>query len=123
MKVRKIKKLKSEEIIDNAKKVKGKAGSVNVISQTHSRNQIIIEYTKMRAKGFCELCKEKAPFMNLSNEPYLEVHHIIWLSKGGDDDIDNTVALCPNCHMKMHILNLDKDIEHLSNLNKQIIHT
>jgi len=61
--------------------------------------------------------------MNLNNEPYLEVHHIIWLSKGGDDDIDNTVALCPNCHKKMHILNLDKDIEYLSNLNKQIIHT
>ena len=65
MKVRKIKKFKAEEIIDKAKKVKGKAGSVNVISQTHSRNQIIIEYTKMRAKGFCELCKEKASFMNL----------------------------------------------------------
>ncbi|WP_027702080.1 HNH endonuclease [Metaclostridioides mangenotii] len=61
--------------------------------------------------------------MNLNNEPYLDVHHIIWLSKGGNDDIDNTVALCPNCHKKMHIFNLDKDIEHLSNLNKQIIHT
>jgi 5-methylcytosine-specific restriction protein A len=121
MKVRKIKKLKAEEIIDKAKKVKGKAGSVNVISQIHSRNQIIIEYTKMRAKGFCELCKEKAPFMNLNNEPYLEVHHIIWLSKGGNDDIDNTVALCPNCHKKMHILNLDKDIECLSDLNKHIV--
>ncbi|GAA0237186.1 HNH endonuclease [Metaclostridioides mangenotii] len=123
MKVRKIKKLKAEEIIDKAKKVKGKAGAVNVISQTHSRNQIIIGYTKMRAKGFCELCKEKAPFINLNNEPYLEVHHIIWLSKGGNDDIDNTVALCPNCHKKMHILNIDKDVEHLSNLNKYIIHT
>ncbi|GAA0237082.1 HNH endonuclease [Metaclostridioides mangenotii] len=56
---------------------------------------------------------------------YLEVqvHHIIWLSKGGNDDIDNTVALCPNCHKKMHILNLDKDLEHLSNLNIHIIHT
>jgi hypothetical protein len=41
VKVRKIKKLKAEEIIDKAKKVKGKAESVNVISQTHSRNQII----------------------------------------------------------------------------------
>ncbi|WP_327786927.1 hypothetical protein [Metaclostridioides mangenotii] len=37
--------------------------------------------------------------------------------------MDNTVALCPNCHKKMHILNLDKDVEHLSNLNKHIIHT
>ena len=35
----------------------------------------------------------------------METHHIEWLSKGGSDTIDNTVALCPNCHKKMHILN------------------
>jgi 5-methylcytosine-specific restriction enzyme A len=43
-------------------------------------------------------------------EPFLEIHHIKWLSNGGDDSIDNTVALCPNCHRKMHALNLQKDI-------------
>jgi 5-methylcytosine-specific restriction protein A len=39
----------------------------------------------------------------------LEVHHIQWLSNDGDDTIDNIVALCPNCHRKMHILDLEKD--------------
>jgi len=28
----------------------------------------------------------------------------------------NTVALCPNCHRKMHNLNLVKDIELLKNI-------
>ena len=27
----------------------------------------------------------------------------------GDDSLSNTVALCPNCHRKMHILDLESD--------------
>ena len=46
-------------------------------------------------------------------DPYLETHHIEWLSKGGEDTIDNTVALCPNCHRRMHSLNSKKDVEKL----------
>ena len=43
----------------------------------------------------------------------METHHIEWLSKGGSDTIDNTVALCPNCHRKMHIVNDERDTETL----------
>ena len=39
----------------------------------------------------------------------MENHHIIDLSKGGEDSIDNCVALCPNCHQKMHLLDLKDD--------------
>ena len=46
----------------------------------------------------------KAPFYTKNNKPYLEAHHLKWLSKGGTDTIDNVVALCPNCHRKMHIV-------------------
>lgn len=53
----------------------------------------------------------KAPFIDAKGEPYLEVHHIIWLSHGGADTIENTVALCPNCHRKMHILQSADDVE------------
>lgn len=34
--------------------------------------------------------------------PYLEVHHVLPLSKGGPDTPQNCVALCPNCHRAMH---------------------
>jgi len=68
---------------------------------------------KRRANGFCQLCEEPAPFKDKKGEPFLESHHIVWLSKGGDDTIENTVALCPNCHRKMHSLNLKSDINHL----------
>ena len=63
--------------------------------------------------GKCELCRQPAPFQKKNGEPYLETHHIIWLAKGGEDTVNNTVALCPNCHKKMHSLNLQSDVKQL----------
>nr|WP_257903542.1 HNH endonuclease [Pseudoalteromonas sp. CR1] len=56
----------------------------------------------------CQLYNQPAHFKNISGEPYLETHHIIWLAKGGKDTIANTVALCPNSQRKMHIQNVKK---------------
>lgn len=117
-KEKKVKKLSSTDIATKAKEVKGRPGTRNVVSSTYERNTYVVEYTRQRAKGVCELCNSNAPFTNSKGEPYLEVHHIKWLSKDGDDTIDNTVALCPNCHRKMHILNLDEDVEYLENIEK-----
>lgn len=58
----------------------------------------------------CELCEEPAPFQRKDGAAYLEAHHIIWLARGGQDTIENTVALCPNCHRRMHLLNLAADV-------------
>ena len=49
----------------------------------------------------------------MDGKPYLEAHHIIWLAKGGADEIENVVALCPNCHKKMHIVAEPADVESL----------
>jgi 5-methylcytosine-specific restriction protein A len=84
-------------------------GKREVVSEVYERDQIVSEYTKRKADGMCQLCNQPAPFRNLDGEPYLETHHIDWLSKDGKDLIENTVALCPNCHRKMHILNLPAD--------------
>ena len=51
-----------------------------------------------RANGKCELCKKKAPFKRLDGRPFLEFHHAIPLGEGGPDTVENTFALCPNCH-------------------------
>lgn len=84
----------------------------------YERNPYVVEYAKRRASGKCQLCLEKAPFNNVIGKPYLEAHHIIWLSKGGSDSISNTVALCPNCHRKMHILNEKQDVSRLKDIIK-----
>ena len=38
---------------------------------------------------------------------FLEVHHIKWLSNGGEDSVENALALCPNCHRQAHYGVLD----------------
>lgn len=87
-----------------------------VTSNQYVRDPYIAIYAKERAHGVCQLCHQKAPFCNSRNEPYLETHHIIWLSEGGADSVDNVVALCPNCHRKMHIINDDADVRYLQKL-------
>lgn len=65
------------------------------------------------ANGICELCGQPAPFKNPDGTPHLEPHYIQWLMDGGKPELKNTVALCPNCHQKIHVLNSEQDIEHL----------
>lgn len=74
------------------------------------RNANVIEKAKERANGICQLCGNQAPFQDKQGHPYLEVHHVIWLSRGGADKLSNAVALCPNCHSKMHIVDDEQDI-------------
>lgn len=77
------------------------------------RNTDVAELARRYANGVCDLCGMDAPFKDKQDSPYLEAHHIEWLSKNGIDDITNVVALCPNCHKKMHILDLKEDVEKL----------
>ena len=76
-------------------------------------------FVKKEAKGICQLCKNPAPFRKKDGSHFLEVHHIKWLAKGGKDEIGNTVALCPNCHRKMHSLNRKKDVKKLKVATKK----
>jgi len=110
---KKIKKLSLSEILKKAKKANKVPGKKEVIAKVYERDPSISAYVKFKANGICQLCGSPAPFKTLSNEPYLEVHHVIWLSQNGEDSINNTTALCPNCHKKMHILNLEEDKNHL----------
>ncbi|QNL44546.1 HNH endonuclease [Oscillibacter hominis] len=101
--------LKKKALSKETKHPKSRIASTN----TYERNAFVSEYAKRRAKGVCQLCAKEAPFMDKAGSPYLETHHVVWLSKGGGDTIDNTVALCPNCHRKMHVLNRKEDREAL----------
>lgn len=75
----------------------------------YNRSVYIKEFARRVAVGICQLCDKEAPFLDKRGNPFLEVHHINDLSKGGSDSIDNVVALCPNCHRKIHQLELEDD--------------
>lgn len=44
----------------------------------------------------CHICKTKKQGVRL------DVHHIIFKSKGGSDEQENLITLCHNCHTKLH---------------------
>lgn len=67
------------------------------------RNPDVVAEVLDRADGKCERCPATAPFRRKSDgTPYLEVHHRVQLSAGGDDTVENSIALCPNCHRELH---------------------
>lgn len=59
------------------------------------------------------MCDQPAPFPDKNGNPYLESHHVEWLSKGGHDTIYNTVGVCANCHRRLHVLDDKTDVEKL----------
>lgn len=72
-------------------------------TQIYVRNPEIVAAVLKRANKRCECCNAKAPFKRKKDgSPYLEVHHKKQLKDGGADTMDNAIALCPNCHRKMH---------------------
>jgi len=112
-KEREAKKLSDDELKKRAKYFNKGVGVRQVITISYERNPYVTELAKRRAKGICHLCEKPAPFKGKRGDPFLETHHIEWLSNRGEDIIENTVALCPNCHRKMHSLNINVDIEKL----------
>ncbi|HFQ5010415.1 TPA: HNH endonuclease [Vibrio vulnificus] len=82
----------------------------------YKRDPLVVAETLRLANGYCELCEVKSPFKTKSGRDYLEVHHVIPLSKQGSDTVSNTVALCPNCHRMLHYG--DNSEEMMAKLNK-----
>jgi len=89
-----------EEIDDLADE---KPTKITTVVTEFKRNPKVLAKVLKRADGICELCNKPAPFLRKTdNTPYLETHHIKPLSEGGLDNIDNVVAVCPNCHAEQH---------------------
>lgn len=86
------------------------------------RDPYLKQMVKRIADGKCQYCSDSAPFIDKQGEPYLEAHHVIRLADGGKDTIENVVAICPNCHRKIHVLNDEADtifLEKVASNNKE----
>lgn len=76
---------------------------VPVVLLSFDRNPDVVAEVLFQAKGICGRCDRPAPFVRRKdNSPYLEVHHKKLLSQGGEDTVENAIALCPNCHRDLH---------------------
>lgn len=117
------KKLSDEDLSKRAQNESTTPGTIEVKSKRYQRNHYLVELVNRRANGVCQLCDQAAPFTRKDGTPYLEVHHIVALADGGADSLENTVALCPNCHRKMHALALKEDIQKLQAASSSTDHS
>lgn len=116
---RKVRKLSDKEVERRAKAAKKRSPKRPVTSYQRYRDQNVADYVKRLADGHCDLCRGPAPFNKQDGEAYLECHHIVWLANDGEDSIENAVALCPNCHRRMHVLDRSADRQKLRNRVKE----
>lgn len=105
----KAKQLSPEKLAVYIKNSKSKK-SQKTESVIYYRSPYVKEMVKRIAKGKCQMCSEGAPFYDKDKKPYLEEHHVRRLADGGSDTMNNVVALCPNCHRRVHVLNDTRDI-------------
>lgn len=122
--------LTEQEIVKLSDKELARYTVVKNVNNEPKKTETIIYYrdpylkqmVKRIAEGKCQYCGENAPFIDKQGEPYLEAHHVIRLAEGGKDTIDNVVAICPNCHRKVHVLNDEVDtiaLEGIASHNKK----
>ena len=56
-----------------------------------------VRYLWLEQRGRCPVCDQP-----LTLEAGWQIHHLLWRTHGGDDDVDNLVLLHPNCHRQVH---------------------
>ncbi|MGP9666205.1 HNH endonuclease [Halomonas sp. AOP22-C1-8] len=78
-------------------------GTAKVSTKVFLRNPDVVAEVLYEAQGRCQKCNKIAPFRRRTdNSHYLEVHHKVRLVDGGEDTVDNAIAVCPNCHRELH---------------------
>lgn len=82
-------------------------GQATPKSKTSSSNQYyrdpaVRAWVLELSNGNCEACGEEAPFKSDDGSAFLETHHMKRLADDGPDVVENAVAICPNCHRRLH---------------------
>lgn len=99
-----------KQLLLSVKSIEGKNHEPKVSEVTiYHRNPYLKEAVRRVADGKCQFCGKPAPFIDKYGQPYLEEHHVKKLADGGTDTSDNVVAICPNCHKRIHVLNDRED--------------
>jgi 5-methylcytosine-specific restriction protein A len=100
--------LSDKKLYENAKRSSPQTGepepgsSTTSSGQSYTRSEVVKQFALRMAEGVCQGCDEEAPFIDSDGDPYLEVHHLHSRADGGADDPENVLAICPNCHRRVH---------------------
>lgn len=67
---------------------------------TSARDRQLVRDLHDLYRGRCQLCAFDSPVVyNVSSA---EAHHVVYLSRGGEDSLENMILLCPNHHTVIH---------------------
>jgi hypothetical protein len=83
-----------------------------ITREVPDRNRTLVERLRTMYGGRCQLCKWNP--IDEYGEHLCEGHHIQWLSRGGDDRIDNLMLVCPNHHRAIHRCDAPLDYDDLA---------
>lgn len=99
----------------NLYEIPGKKRNLHLIGllKTYYMNTYISKQLTLK----CECCNSES-FITASGEPYIEFHHLIPFSKLGPDYYLNLIALCPNCHRKIHYMPIENKNELYTGINQ-----
>ena len=103
-----------KEVIDGKIKNKNYRRQQKKIQNGTWRKGVPIELKALVMKRDSDCCVEC--LNNKSKE--LQVHHIIPVSQGGNDDIENLITLCKHCHDLVHRKGFQK---YISKFNQKTI--
>lgn len=70
------------------------------ILTSYKRDRKLVEELNTLYGGRCQVTGFDSPLVY--GVPTAEVHHIVYRSRGGLDELDNLVLLCPNLHTVIH---------------------
>jgi hypothetical protein len=79
-----------------------KPAKLSAVVESFVRDPRVRAFVLNLADGRCEACEMLAPFEDAYGDLFLEVHHLNFLANGGSDTVENAVAVCPNCHRRLH---------------------
>lgn len=81
-------------------------------SQAPTRNRKLVLELQKIYKGKCQICLWDP--RDIYDKPLCHAHHIHWLSRGGEDSLENLVLICPNHHSAIHGCDAPLDYRDLS---------
>jgi len=80
-------------------------------STAPTRNVQLVKELQDIYKGQCQICKWNPK--DKYGHSLCEGHHMHWLSRGGEDKLENLVLICPNHHTAIHRVDAPFDYQEL----------
>lgn len=82
-----------------------------LLQRSYRRNRALVEELHQLYKGRCQLCGFDPQL--LYGVRACSGHHIVFLSRGGEDKLENLILICPNHHEVVHATNAVFDFKDL----------